>query len=147
VLVTPEQSVRRKFNALKCAMDERMKRLWAGAEAEAIGYGGIAAVSRATRMAISTVQKGRNELRAGADDTDLVTVRRKGGGRPPHDEVHPELLPALKKLVDPATRGDPMSPLRWTCKSAVVLSREMFDAHGISRERQDHWKGAAKDGL
>ena len=129
--VSPEQIVRRKFNALKGAMDERVKRLWAGAEAEAIGYGGIAAVSRATRMAISTVQKGRNELRAGADDTDLVTVRRKGGGRPPHDEAHPELLPALQKLVDPATRGDPMSPLRWTCKSAVVLSREMFDAHGI----------------
>ena len=63
--VSPEQIVRRKFNALKGAMDERVKRLWAGAEAEAIGYGGIAAVSRATRMAISTVQKGRNELRAG----------------------------------------------------------------------------------
>jgi hypothetical protein len=97
VLVKPEQIVRRKFKALKGAMDERMKRLWAGAEAEAIGYGGIAAVSRATRMAISTVQKGRNKLRAGADGTDLVTVRRKGGGRPPHDKVHPELIPALQK--------------------------------------------------
>jgi hypothetical protein len=131
MLVKPEQIVRRKFNALKGAMDERMKRLWAGAEAEAIGHGGIAAVSRATKMAISTVQKGRNELRAGADDVDLVSVRRKGGGRPPHDEVHPELMPALQKLVDPATRGDPMSPLRWTCKSAVNLSRAMFDTHGI----------------
>ena len=109
--VSPEQIVRRKFNALKGAMDERVKRLWAGAEAEAIGYGGIAAVSRATRMAISTVQKGRNELRAGANDADLVAVRRKGGGRRPHDEAHPELVPALEKLVDPATRGDPMSPL------------------------------------
>ena len=129
--MTPEQTVRKKFNALKGAMNERMRRLWAGAEAEAIGYGGIALVARATKMAISTVQKGRNELRAGADDTDLVAVRRKGGGRPPHEEVHPELVPALQKLVDPATRGDPMSPLRWTCKSAVVLSREMFDTHGI----------------
>jgi hypothetical protein len=131
VLVKPEQIVRRKFNALKGAMDERMRRLWAGAEAEAIGHGGIAAVSRATKMAISTVQKGRNELRAGADGVDLVSVRRKGGGRPPRDEVHPELMPALQKLVDPATRGDPMSPLRWTCKSAVNLSRAMFDTHGI----------------
>ena len=112
-------------------MDERVKRLWAGAEAEAIGYGGIAAVARATKMAISTVQKGRNELRAGADDAGLVKVRRKGGGRPSHDEAHPGLVPALEKLVDPATRGDPMSPLRWTCKSAVVLSREVFQSHGI----------------
>ena len=68
---------------------------------------------------------------AGADDAGLVTVRRKGGGRPSHDEAHPGLVPALEKLVDPATRGDPMSPLRWTCKSAVVLSREVFQSHGI----------------
>ena len=112
-------------------MDERFKRLWAGAEAEAIGYGGIAAVSRATKMAISTVQKGRNELRSGADNADLVSVRRQGGGRLSHEEAHPELVPALVKLVDPATRGDPMSPLRWTCKSAVVLSRTMFQLYGI----------------
>jgi transposase len=112
-------------------MDERLKRLWAGAEAEAIGHGGLAAVARATGLAISTVQKGRNELRAGAHTTDLVKVRRKGGGRRPHQVAHPDLLPAIQKLVDPATRGDPESPLRWTCKSTKVLSQEMFDAHGI----------------
>lgn len=113
-------------------MDERMTRLWAGAEAEAIGHGGIVAVSRATGLAISTVQKGRNELRAGAKSDGLVKVRRKGGGRRKHEEAHPELLPALKKLVDPATRGDPESPLRWTAKSAVVLAEEMFKTYGIS---------------
>ena len=112
-------------------MDERMKRLWAGAEAEAIGYGGLAAVSRATGLASSTIQKGRRELRSGATTAGIVNVRRKGSGRRPHEEVQPELLPALKQLVDPATRGDPESPLRWTSKSAVVLSREMFDSHGI----------------
>ncbi|MEK7357045.1 MAG: ISAzo13 family transposase [Bdellovibrionota bacterium] len=112
-------------------MDERMKRLWAGAEADAIGYGGLAAVSRATGLASSTIQKGRRELRAGAKSDDVVKVRRKGGGRRSHEEVHPELLPALMQLVDPATRGDPESPLRWSAKSAVVLSQEMFDTYGI----------------
>ena len=112
-------------------MDERMKRLWAGAEAEVIGWGGIAAVSRATGLAICTVQKGRNELRAGAVSDDVVKVRRKGGGRPRHDVAHPELLPALLRMVDPSTRGDPESPLRWTSKSAGVLSEALFREHGI----------------
>ena len=112
-------------------MDERVTRLWAGAEAEAMGRGGLAAVARATGLAIRTVQNGRNELRAGAKTEDLVRVRRRGGGRRKHEQVHPELLPALKKLVDPATRGDPESPLRWTAKSAAALSQEMFDGYGI----------------
>ena len=112
-------------------MDERVTRLWAGAEAEALGRGGIAAVARATGLAISTVTKGRNELRSGAKTDDLVKVRRKGGGGKRHEHVHPELLPALKKLVDPATRGDPESALRWSAKSAIALSREMFNAHRI----------------
>ena len=129
--MTPEALVRKKFRALKGTMDERMKRLWAGAEADAIGYGGLAAVSRATGLASSTIQKGRRELRAGAKSDDVVKVRRKGGGRRSHEEVHPELLPALMQLVDPATRGDPESPLRWSAKSAVVLSQEMFDTYGI----------------
>ncbi len=112
-------------------MDERLKRLWAGAEAEAIGYGGIATVARATGMAISTVTLGRNEVRAGVKTKGLVKVRREGGGRRPHEVVHPELVPALEKLVDPVTRGDPESPLRWTCKSTRTLSAEMFAQHGI----------------
>jgi transposase len=129
--VTPEAVIRAKFDALKGSMDERMTRLWAGAEAEAMGYGGLAAVSRATGLALNTVKKGRNELRDGAKADDLVNVRRKGAGGRKHEEVHPELLPALKRLVDPATRGDPESGLRWSAKSAVALSREMFDAYGI----------------
>src|SRR5277367_219476 len=109
-------------------MDERLRRLWAGAEAEAIGWGGIITVARATGMAISTVTLGRNEVRAGAVPTaDLVQVRRKGGGRRRHELVHPELVPALRELVDPATRGDPESPLRWTNKSTHTLSAEMFE--------------------
>lgn len=129
--MTPEALVGKKFKVLKGTMDERMTRLWAGAEAEAIGYGGLAAVSRATGLASSTIQKGRRELREGATAVNLVNVRRKGSGRRTHQEVHAELLPALKQLVDPATRGDPESPLRWTAKSAVVLARQMLDTYDI----------------
>jgi hypothetical protein len=104
-------------------MDERLRRLWAGAEAEAMGWGGLIAVARATGMAISTVTLGRNEVRAGATPTaDLVQVRRRGGGRRRHELVHPELVPALRELVEPATRGGPESPLRWTNKSTIALT-------------------------
>ena len=112
-------------------MDERMTRLWAAAEAEAIGRGGIAIVSRATGIARSTIGIGARELRDGVDAGRIVKVRRKGGGRRPHEEVHPDLVPALLKLVAPATRGDPESSLRWTSKSTHVLSAEMFDTYGI----------------
>ena len=122
------QTIQRKFMQLKGTMHERMTRLWAGAEAEALGHGGIAMVARATGLAISTVTLGRNEVRVGASVEGLVNVRRTGGGRKPHEVVHPELLPALEKRVDPVTRGDPESPLRWTGKGtrdlAVALSRE-----------------------
>jgi len=111
-------------------MDERARRLWAGTEAGAIGYGGVAAVARATGMAISTVRKGRDEARAGARPDDVVNVRRSAGKRP-FDLEHPEVWPALERLVDPVTRGDPESPLRWTCKSTHLLSAELFAQHGI----------------
>jgi len=112
-------------------MDERARRLWAGTEAEVIGWGGIAAVARATRLAISTVTLGRNEVRAGARADDVINARRKGGGRRRHEVAHPELVPALEKLVDPVTRGDPESPLRWTSKSTRALSVEMFAQYGL----------------
>ena len=81
-------------------------------------------------MAISTVRKGRDEVRAGAVPDDVVNVRRSPGKRP-YEAVHPEVWPALEKLVDPLTRGDPESPLRWTCKSTHALAAELFAQHGI----------------
>lgn len=125
-----EKSVRQKWGLLKATMDERARRLWAGTEAGAIGYGGVAAVARATGMAISTVRKGRDEARAGARRHDVVKTRRSTGKRP-YETAHPEVWPALEKLVDPVTRGDPESPLRWTCKSTHVLAAELFRQHGI----------------
>lgn len=125
-----EKSVRERWRLLKATMNERVRRLWAGAEAAAIGYGGVVAVSRATGMAISTVRKGRDEVRAGARPEDVVNVRRSTGTRP-YEAANPEVWPLLEKLVDPLTRGDPESPLRWTCKSTHVLSAEMFTQYGI----------------
>jgi hypothetical protein len=129
--VDAERTVREKWRQLKATMNERARRLWAGAEADAIGYGGVIAVSRATKMAISTVRKGRDEVRAGAKPEDVVNVRRSAGPRP-YDVAHPEVWPALERLIDPVTRGDPESPLRWTCKSTHALAAEMLAAHGIS---------------
>ena len=111
-------------------MDERARRLWAGTEAGALGYGGVVAVARATGMANSTVRKGREEARAGAHPSDVIKTRRSTGKRP-YEDAHPEVWPALEKLVDPVTRGDPESPLRWTCKSTHVLAAELFTRHGI----------------
>jgi hypothetical protein len=128
--VDAEQIVRQKWRLLKATLDERARRLWAGAEAEAIGRGGVAQVARATKLAISTVRKGRDEVRAGARREDVVNVRRSPGKRP-YEEANPEVWPAIEKLVDPLTRGDPDSPLRWTCKSTHALSAEMFERNGI----------------
>jgi hypothetical protein len=84
-------------------------RHWAATEAEAIGYGGIMIVHRATGIARSTIGAGLIELRGDRGTDEIVKVRRKGSERRPHEVVHPELLPALQRLVDPATRGDPGS--------------------------------------
>jgi hypothetical protein len=124
--VDAEKLIRKKWLRLKPAMNERMRRLWAGAEAEAIGWGGLTIVARATGLAISTINKGRSEVRAGAKAEGIVNVRRKGSGRQPFEVLHPEVWPALEKLVDPVTRGDPESPLRWTCKSTRALSDELY---------------------
>lgn len=119
-----EGEIRRKFEALSAVMDERMRRLWAGAEAE-FGDGGIAAVERATGMSRTTIRTGRDELRGGVSAEEVVNVRRPGGGRTPIEEQNPELVTALEALVDPVTRGDPMSPLRWTSKSTRKLAEEL----------------------
>ena len=106
-------------------LGERIARLWAGAEAEALGEGGIAIVEKATGMSRTTLRAGRDELRAGVDPSDVVKVRRAGGGRPSIEQTRPEIVPALEALVDPVTRGDPESPLRWTSKSTRKLAAEL----------------------
>jgi hypothetical protein len=124
-MVDHETIVRTKFLALSPVMDERLTRLWAGAEADALGDGGIAIVERATGLSRTTIRAGRDELQEGVSTGDVVAVRRPGGGRPRLEETRPEIVEALETLVDPVTRGDPESPLRWTSKSTRTLAAEL----------------------
>ena len=101
-------------------LDERARRLWAAAESQAIGYGGDALVSAATGLARETIRNGRREILEGIGSKGRV--RRAGAGRPDIEVEQPGLTRALEQLVDPLTRGDPMSPLRWTCKSRATLA-------------------------
>ena len=109
-----------KFAAVSPALDERGRRLWAASESRAVGYGGDALVSAATGLARETIRKGRREIENGNEMTGRI--RRPGAGRPHLEEKQPGLEEALEKLVEPLTRGDPESPLRWTCKSRAKLS-------------------------
>ena len=114
-------------------LDERGRRRFAAAEATAAGPGGIRAVNRATGIARSTIGRGLRELRTG-ETPDVARVRRAGGGRKPVSETDPSLLDDLRGLVEPQTRGDPQSPLLWTCKSLRKLSRSLCDmGHKVGR--------------
>jgi hypothetical protein len=125
--------IRARFVTLSPHLDERERRLLAATEARQSGYGGIAAVTRATGIAASTIGRGLRELAAEAS-LDPRRVRRPGGGRRSLTETDPGLLPALLSLVEPDERGDPMSPLRWTCKSLRHLADEMTAmGHKVSR--------------
>jgi len=122
------QSVRRKFAALRPVLDERARRQWAAAEAIELGWGGISTVAEATGISRVTITHGIEEVQArrGSAEEELSTrIRRPGGGRKQLIETDPELMQALESLVDPVTRGDPMSPLRWTCKGTHKLSEEL----------------------
>jgi transposase len=129
------QTITGKFAALEPVLDERARRLWAAVEAQAIGRGGISRVSQATGLSRTTIRAGLRELGdlATGDVAIADRVRRDGGGRRALTEHDPKLLQALEVLVDPVTRGDPMSPLRWTCKSAVRLASELqASGHRVS---------------
>jgi hypothetical protein len=126
-VVTIKDLIRKKYEALSPLMDERTRRCWAGVEAEMLGEGGIATVERATGLSRTTIRAGRDELRAGIGATDVIQVRRTGGGRPRLEELDPGLITDLESLVEPVTRGDPESPLRWTSKSTRKLAAELTE--------------------
>jgi transposase len=107
-------------------LDERARRRWAAAEARSLGWGGISAVANATGISDRTIRKGIAEL----DDPEAAPAtrqRREGGGRKSLEEKQPSIVSVLERLVDPESRGDPMSPLRWTCKSTRTLAGELSD--------------------
>lgn len=120
-----EKEVRKRFKLMSRHLDERMLRLWAGAEALAHGAGGREMVARATGLGRNTVLDGKKEVRAKKPPPDLVKVRRKGAGQKPIEVKQPGIYEALESLVDPLTRGDPESALRWTCKSTRALADEL----------------------
>jgi hypothetical protein len=118
--VDVEAAVVAKYVVLEPVLDERARRLWAAAESRAIGFGGDALVSAATGLARQTIRRGREELAAGP--VLAGRIRRPGAGRPVLEAKQPGLATALEQLVEPVTRGDPTSPLRWTCKSRAHLT-------------------------
>jgi hypothetical protein len=125
-----------RYTALASLMDERMRRQWAAAEARSYGWGGIRAVSRATGLSPNTIAKGLAELKAHEANPAVARpsrLRKPGAGRKRATDSDPELATALERLVDPVTRGDPQSPLRWTCKSTAQLARELTrQGHPVS---------------
>jgi hypothetical protein len=125
------QMLAAKFEAIFPHLDERQRRLLMGAEARALGHGGIRLVARAAGVREATVSLGVDELDSGADP--LGRVRRPGGGRKRVADLDPGLLPALLALVEPQERGDPMSPLRWTTQSTRNLAAELArQGHKVS---------------
>ncbi len=133
---TVVECLRRKFGLLLPLMNERMRRNWAAAEAMEIGWGGVSAVVSATGLSHNTIDLGIRELQGGVSpDPRKVPrgrVRRAGGGRKSVTQHDASLLADLESLVDPATRGDPQSPLRWTCKSTRKLAEELKgQGHGV----------------
>lgn len=129
-----EDALKIKLATVMPHLNERQRRLLAGAEAIAYGFGGITLIARLTGMSRSTVQDGATELKSGAEVVPMV--RKPGAGPKRLIDKDPELLPALKALVDPGSRGDPESPLRWTAKSTRALANELTQAgHPISQHK------------
>jgi transposase len=118
------KGVKRRFRSLRRHLDERTRRLFAAAESEAIGRGGISAVSTAIGMSRRVVREGKRDLRARVTPP-AGRLRQPGGGRKKMVAEDPSLLVDLERLVEPLTRGDPESPLRWTCKSVRKLAEEL----------------------
>src|ERR671937_964986 len=136
-------SIRAKFEALRPYLDERRRRLWAATEAMALGRGGMTAVATATGLQRATIRVGVRELQSGpltSTEPEPVTeaaqrVRAPGGGRKPLTTEDPTLVHDLEALVEPTTRGDPISALRWTCKSTRQLAAELVrQGHQVSHQ-------------
>jgi hypothetical protein len=113
--------LKKKFELLSPHFDERERRLFLAAEAASLGRGGVTQVAAATGTARITIYKGLEDLKGEVSNR----IRKPGGGRKSAQENQPELIKALDQLVDPVTRGDPMSHLRWTCKSTRQLANEL----------------------
>ena len=125
-----------KYASLQMHLNERNLRLCAASDARLIGRGGVSAVARATGISRTTIYAGLKEL---DEQTSVQNIRRAGAGRKSLAGRNPEILEALNRLVDPVTRGDPESPLRWTSKSTTKLAEELTEM-GYSISQRSVWK-------
>lgn len=129
-----EVSLRRKFLDVWSLLDERSRRLMAASEARSLGYGGVSKVRRACGLSRKAIVKGMHEISGG--NTMPGRIRRPGAGRKKITESDPKLLASLEHLVEPETRGDPESPLRWICKSTRTLAAQLTGKkHPVSHEK------------
>jgi hypothetical protein len=126
-------AMRAKYEMLSAQLDERSLRLCAAADAKMLGYGGMSFVAKAAGLSRTTLYRGAAESGAGQPPKG-DRIRRPGGGRKPKTQIDETLLGDLDRLLDPVTRGDPMSPLRWTCKSTPKLAAELrLMGHEVSQ--------------
>ena len=125
-MVGSAQGIRRRYEELSSVLDERGRRRFAATEARVYGYGGVSVVSRITGVARSTIGRGVQEIEE-KEEVEAGRVRKPGGGRKTKRSQDSALLPDLERLVEPATRGDPMRVLRWTSKSLRHLSQALQD--------------------
>jgi transposase len=119
-----EEAIKQRFERVAGDLNERTRRLVAASEAMTLGWGGISAVSRATGLSRQVISQGIKELKA-KKEADAGRIRRSGGGRKKLVSKDASLQEDLERLVEPMTRGDPQSPLRWTCKSVRRLAKEL----------------------
>jgi hypothetical protein len=131
-------AIKQRYHYVTGTLDERGRRAVAAAEALVLGRGGIAAVSRATGLSCKAIALGIKELTGVVPPAPAGRIRRPGGGRKPLEAHDPTLRADLERLVEPVTRGDPDSPLRWTCKSVRQLARELQgQGHRVSYQKVD----------
>ena len=137
--VETENLVRKKFDLLEPILDEQSRRLWAAAEAQALGRRGISVVARATGLSRTTIHQGVKDIEGLREHKALGKgkhIRAPGGGRKSINEHDPTLRMNIEQLVEPSTRGDPESPLRWTCKSTRQLAATLqAQGHTIGRQK------------
>src|SRR5437667_3665750 len=127
-----EEAIKRRFERVARELNERTRRLVAASEAMVLGWGGISAVSRATGLSRQVISQGIQELQSG-QQASAGRIRRRGGGRKKTVNKDASLREDLEQLVEPVTRGDPESPLRWTCKSVRKLAEELQQrGHSVS---------------
>ena len=134
-MVVTMAALQAKYKTLSASLDERALRLCAAEDAKMLGYGGISFVAKATGLSRTTLHAGLAEIAAGGGgQLENGRIRQAGGGRKPSKEKDKTLLADLDRLLDPATRGDPMSPLRWTSKSTPKLAAELqAQGHAVSQ--------------